>query len=75
MDAHFIIEQPGSSLFFYYWYIEEPFKLMKFAGVKVVAGAKKVSSQELLDLGIRDLSYMCILDCFGRPHILQYQPN
>lgn len=34
MDGHFIIEQPGSSLFFHYLYIQEAFKLLAIAGLK-----------------------------------------
>ena len=48
MDAHFIIEQPGSSLFFHYPYIVEAFKLMKLAGVKVVEGANSRVDSHLL---------------------------
>lgn len=36
MDGHFIIEQPGSSLFFHYVYVQEAFALMKFAGLKAM---------------------------------------
>ena len=34
MDGHFIIEQPGPSLFFHYFYIQEAFKLLAIAGLK-----------------------------------------
>ena len=34
MDGHFLVEQPGSSLFFHYVYIREAFALLKLAGLK-----------------------------------------
>ena len=36
MDGHFIIEQPGSSLFFHYAYVQESLRLLKRAGFRAI---------------------------------------
>ena len=36
MNARFIIEQPGSSLFFHYKYVKEAMKKLMMAGIKAM---------------------------------------
>ena len=61
MEGHFIIEQPGSSLFFHYIYVREAFALLRRAGLKAWEHQTKKSND-------KSIAFFDLFGVFSRHH-------